>query len=310
MQPYPRMVLRGVLVLTVIWFSSECRAGDSRSSPQPPKVGVLLVNHGSRSAVWRDALVSLDRSVRERILDGGRVVEVRTAFMEYNGPSIADQMRAFDEEQCTDVIVVPVFLTVSPHPFDDLPTILGKKEDPASLETLKIERIERYTARAQTHITHVPDFARILEDNILRRARALSREPHEEGLVLIAYGDETYYAEWRELMDAVGSSVSRGLGMKSHSWGWCGHLVHYAPDSTTVAINQVLAGAKRAVVVPALIAVDEMFQVKIIGEGIGRIRDASQRVAYKPDAILPDAALGDWIVKTVRANLERLLARK
>jgi sirohydrochlorin ferrochelatase len=310
MQQISKMMVASSLMLAVLWCTMECRAASPEPTRRVPKVGVLLVNHGSRSAVWREALVSLERSVRPRILDGGRVVQVRTAFMEYNGPSIADQMRAFDEAQCSDVIVVPVFLTVSPHSFDDLPTILGKKEDPASLETLKIEKIERYSPKAQSHITPVPDFARILEDNIWRRARALSRDPRKEGLVLIAYGDETYNSEWRALMDAVGLSVSHRLGMKSHSWGWCGHLVHYDPDSTTAAINRVLESADRAVVVPALIAVDEMFQVRIIGDGINRVRDASTCVAYKPDAILPDDALGEWIVNTVRASLDRLRSRK
>lgn len=45
---------------------------------------------------------------------------------------------------------------------------------------------------------------------------------------------------------------------------------HYSPDSTTVAINRVLKEKESALVVPVLVAHDEMFQVKIIGDGISR----------------------------------------
>lgn len=49
-------------------------------------------------------------------------------------------MKEFDREGYTDVIIVPVFLTVSPHTFDDIPTIVGLKEDPHSMQQLKQER--------------------------------------------------------------------------------------------------------------------------------------------------------------------------
>jgi hypothetical protein len=66
---------------------------------------------------------------------------------------------------------VPVFLTVSSHSFDDIPTIIGQKEDPQSMETLKLEKIERYTPRAKTHITPLLDFPGVMKQNIARRVR-------------------------------------------------------------------------------------------------------------------------------------------
>jgi sirohydrochlorin ferrochelatase len=118
----------------------------------------LLVNHGSRSETWRQALLDLEGTMKDSILAGGDVSGIKTAFMEYNEPSIATRLKEFDAEGFTDVIIVPVFLTVSPHSFDDIPTIIGQKEDPQSLEVLKIENIERYTPKAKTHITPLLDF--------------------------------------------------------------------------------------------------------------------------------------------------------
>jgi sirohydrochlorin ferrochelatase len=289
-----RTVFVAILILLTLPVLDSARAAGNPGTTAP-RIGVLLVSHGSRSETWRNALLALEDRMRETILGSGRIQGLRSAFMEYNGPSIADQLKAFDEQQFTDVIIVPVFLTVSPHSFDDLPTIIGTKEDPHSVENLRIERIERYTPSARTHITSLLDFGELVRKNVLRRARSLSDRAPEEGLVLIAYGDQTFLTEWNALMDSVGRHVTGTMGMRGYAYGWCGHLVHYNPDSTTAAIERALRSAQRALVVPVLVAHDEMFQVRIIGDGIAKVRDAKTRVRYRPDAILPDEALEQWI---------------
>jgi hypothetical protein len=94
---------------------------------------------------------------------------------------------------------------------------------------------------------------------------ALSKDAENEGLVLIGYGDESYEKEWGELFDEVAEYVKKQKGITEHTYGWCGHIAHYNPDETTVAINEVLEKKQTAVVIPVLVAFDETFQVKIIG---------------------------------------------
>jgi len=261
------------------------------------KVGILLVNHGSRSATWRQALLDLETKVKDSIINSGIAQGTKTAFMEYTEPSIATQLKEFDSEGFTDIIIIPIFLTVSSHSFDDIPTIIGQKEDPQSLETLKIEKIERYTPKAQVHITPLLDFSDILKRNILRRTQAISVDPANEGLVLIAYGDATYSREWTQLLNDVGEYVKANTGVTQHAYGWCGHVAHYNPDSTSVAINRVLQNKKTALVVPVLVAHDEMFQVKIIGDGIRNINNSKEKVKYIADAILPDPNVEHWVIE-------------
>ncbi|MGC3960543.1 MAG: CbiX/SirB N-terminal domain-containing protein [Verrucomicrobiota bacterium] len=147
------------------------------------------MNHGSRSATWRQALLDLEAKVRPAILTNQAIQGIKTAHMEYTEPSIATRLKEFDAAGFTDIVIVPVFLTVSAHTFDDIPTIIGKKTDPQSLETMKLEKIERYQPKARTVIAPNLDFTDVLKTNVLRRVRALSTNPAEEGLVLIAYGD-------------------------------------------------------------------------------------------------------------------------
>lgn len=270
------------------------------------KIGILLVNHGSRSETWRNALLQLEKNVSDSILKSGEIKGVKTAFMEYTEPSIATRLKEFDKDGFTDVIIVPIFLTVSPHSFEDIPTIIGQKEDPRSMEMLKIEKIERYTPKAKTHLTPLLDFTDILQKNVLRRTEALSQNPGKEGLVLIGYGDESYDKEWGELFTKVAEYVKQQKGITDFTYGWCGHIAHYNPDETTKAINNVLKKQETAIVIPVLVAHDEMFQIKIIGDGINKVKNNKEKVLYKPDAILPDKNIETWVINISKEFVKKV----
>lgn len=303
-----------VLLLAAMLFSCK-RGGENLAlnAGERKKIGIILVNHGSRSATWRAALHDLEVKVKDSLLLIPGVSMVKTAFMEYTEPSLATQLKACDSAGVEDVIVVPVFLTVSSHSFDDIPTIIGQKEDPQSMETLKLEKIERYTPRAKTHITPLLDFPGVLKQNIARRVQVLSANPAEEGLVLIGYGDAQYNREWSALFEDIAGFVKQETGIGAYAYGWCGHLVHYNPDSTSAAIERVLKEKSKAVVIPVLLAHDEMFQVRIIGDGINKIQDHEQRIAYQADAILPDPNVETWIKNISRefaANIQPATAER
>lgn len=303
-------ILFGFATLLILGVSiTSCNSSSTQhngSTTEAKKVGVLMVNHGSRSETWRNALLKLEVQVRDSILSSGDVSGIKTAFMEYTEPSIATRLKEFDKEGYTDVIIVPIFLTVSPHTFEDIPTIIGQKEDPQSMQMLKIEKIERYTPKAKTHLTPLLDFTDILKKNVLRRVKAISKSPADEGLVLIGYGDETYDKEWGMLFDEVAKYVKDSTGIDKHSYGWCGHIAHYNPKETTKAIEKVLVDKKQAVVIPVLVAHDENFQIKIIGGGIEQVQNNKQRVAYKPDAILPDPNIEHWVINITREFVQKL----
>lgn len=297
-------LLSSILILGTIFSSSLF--SESIPNTSSKKIGILLVNHGSRSSTWRNALLNLEESVRASLLKNLSITGTKTAFMEYNEPSIATRLKEFDSEGYSDVIIVPIFLTISPHTFDDIPTIIGQKEDPTSMQMLKIEKIARYTPKAKIYITPNLDYANIVKSNILRRVKTLSKKPSEEGIVLIAYGDETYEKEWGTLLDDVGRFIKEQTGITAHSYGWCGHIAHYNPQKTTDAIQNVLSRKEKALVIPVLVAHDEMFQIKIIGDGIAKIADNKNRVRYKPDSILPDENIEQWIISISNKYVQKI----
>lgn len=304
---------RGFLVLILLSISGcSFQPNESPETRQSrdKKIGVLLISHGSHSETWRNTLFELEKNVKGRVLEDGRVSGIKSSFMEYTEPSIATRLKEFDNEGYTDVVIIPILLTVSSHSFDDIPTIIGLKENPESVEMLKLEKIERYSPKATPHITPLLDFSKILQQNTLRRVRKLSTDPEEEGLAIIAYGSEPYEKEWRDLFETAAKHVEAETGINTYSIGWCGHIVRYSPDSTTAAVKRVLERKNTALVIPALVAFDETFQIKIIGGGIEKIDNHENRVRYKPDAILPDNNIENWIVDVAAEYSANIINKK
>ncbi|MCK0205659.1 sirohydrochlorin chelatase [Ornithobacterium rhinotracheale] len=299
------ILLCSTLLLTLACSKKQENATTPENDGQK-KIAVLLVSHGSHSETWRNALLDLEKNTKQEILKDTPAQAVETAFMEYNEPSIATRLKEFDKEGYTDVLIVPVFLTVSPHSFEDIPTIVGLKESPSSMETLKIENIERYPAKAKVHIAPLLDFSNILEKNVLRRVKALSTQPAEEGVTLVGYGDKDYEAEWSNLFKKIGESIKDSLGITDLNYAWCGHIAGYSSEPTQKAIEEILKQKKRDIVIPVLVAHDENFQVKIIGGAIDKVADNKEKVGYKPDAILPDKNVENWIVDITKQYVDKI----
>jgi hypothetical protein len=262
------------------------------------KIGVLLVNHGSHSEGWRQMLKDIEVDVRDDIMKDNNIVDVRTAFMEYTEPSIATQMKQFDKEKYDRVIVVPIFLTISSHTSNDIPNIVGLSNDPKVRANLKEEGIDTYTSKARVVVTPLLDFPTVLKKNITRRVKALSNGSNDQGVALIAYGDEEFNQQWEVMVEDIGRYLKAQTGIGSISYGWCGHLVRYSSEPTKKAIDQILELEERAIVIPVLVANDEHFQGEIVQNGVDMVDDQS-RVVYKQDAILPDTNINKWVVKIV-----------
>lgn len=275
-----------------------------KKSNTDSKVGVLIVNHGSHSKQWRAMLLDVETKVKPEILKSGKIADVRTGYMEYHGPSIADQLKKFDEEGYTEIIIVPMFLTVSSHTADDIQNIVGIQANPEVLASLKEEEIEVYKPKAKITITPLLDFPGYLKKNVARRYKALSKDTGNEGVVLIAYGSTPYNQQWVELINDIGKYLKLNAGVENISYAWCGHIVSYATEPTTNAIRQILEMEQHAVVVPILVAVDEHFQGDIIQTGVDAVPNHQEKVSYKQDAILPDKNINNWVIDIVNKTVK------
>lgn len=291
--------LLGAILLTGMLLGCNASSQpnpDGHSPTQPRKTGVLLVSHGSHSKQWRSMLLDIEYAVRDAVLSSDAISGIKSAFMEYTEPSIATQLKSFDQAGYTDIIIVPVLLTVSSHSFDDIPAICGQKEDRKTLDTLKLEGIEVYRPNARVTLAPLLDFPSVLANNVIRRTRAMSTHASQEGVVLVAYGSAPYNEEWEQLLGDVASQVRQQTGVQLVTHAWCGHIVEYETEPTENAIQDVLKQKEAALVIPVLVAIDDYFQGTIIGGAIANV-DQGDRIQYRHDAILPDPEINNWIVQ-------------
>jgi hypothetical protein len=273
--------------------------------------GVLLVSHGSRSPTWRRMLLDVHAETASDLLELPGVTEVRSAFMEYTEPSIATQLRGFDDAGIDAVVVVPLLLTISDHSFDDIPAICGLTSDSERLAQLAEEGIEVYRAEAELTFAPLLDFSDIVRTNLARRVRSIiGRSPERDeaesryGLVLVGYGSEEFEDEWNRFFREVRSFAQSSLPIRSSMHAWCGHLVSYSRQPTVNAIERLLDECEAVIVIPLFVAFDPMFQERIIGRATERC-SAPERVLYRADAILPEPEVGRWVVDITRRMMAR-----
>jgi hypothetical protein len=164
------------------------------------------------------------------------------------------------------------------------------------LSTLKVEGIEIYHAKVRVTMSPLLDFPSVLQKNVARRVQAMSKDPAREGVVLVAYGSGEFDDEWTDLLKQIAQQVRQDTPIDCVERCWCGHIVHYQSGPTEKTIRSVLEKKQTALVVPVLVAVDEMFQEKIIG---GAVKNVAQddRIVYRHDAILPDDNVNRWVIE-------------
>lgn len=296
-----------VLVLVAFLFGAcaNKEVKTASSLEDESKIGVLLVNHGSHSKLWRDMLVDVETSVKDELLTNQKISEVKTAFMEYNEPSIATRLKEFDKEGYDEVVVVPIFLTVSSHYSHDIPVICGLSADAKVQEDLAKEKIEVYRPKARVTIAPPLDYTTLLKKNVERRVSALTENSDNEGVLLVAYGDADYNQQWEEMVDEIGKYLKVKTGHESIAYAWCGHLVGYSTQPTKDGINKLFELEDNVLVIPFLVANDPYFQDEIIQTAVNEVANSS-KVKYTQDAILPDANLNQWVIDVTNQTVEKI----
>lgn len=299
------LLLSAASITLVLSACQQKAEQPAASAAQAHKIGVLLVNHGSRQQAWRDMLIDVEHAVDDRLLALPNVKAVRTAYNEYNEPSIAAQMKAFDDEGFDEVIVLPLFVTVGEHTASDLPNLVGLKNDPKALEALPKGGVPVYRPKARVTLLETIDSTEFLKANILRRTKALLKDADgsKYGVTLAAYGDDKFNQQWEALMGELGKHLKENVGIDAINYAWSGHLVNYSSDPTRKAVNQILAEKQKDIVISVYVAYDKKFQTEVIGGGVAA-SDRPQDVLYnETEAILPDENLNNWVVDTIKESM-------
>ncbi len=91
-------------------------------SPCVTTRGILLVDHGSRSAAANETL----REIAERVARKAEGAVVGFAHMELAAPTIPEGLAELVRRGAGEVVVVPYFLAPGRHSTEDIPRLVGE----------------------------------------------------------------------------------------------------------------------------------------------------------------------------------------
>ncbi|CAG0939647.1 hypothetical protein GPROT2_00669 [Gammaproteobacteria bacterium] len=124
-------------------------------------------------------------------------------------------------------------------------------------------------------------------------------------IVLVGYGDQVYGQQMSDIMEGIGRYLKIKTDIDTVAFAFCGKLTDYSGAPVVEVINEVLDLEQQVLVVPVLVGVDEMLQVNTIQAAVNAV-PTSSKVRYKPDAVLPDPVVNEWVVTKVQEAVQRV----
>jgi sirohydrochlorin ferrochelatase len=202
--------------------------------PRPAQAPALLViAHGSRDP--RHAVTV--RALAARVAAARPGLRVRTAFLDFDAPTVPDAVRHLAAGGVTDVVALPLLLTRAFHAKSDIPAVLA--EAGAALPGLRL--------RTADVLGPSPLLTAALE----RRLRAAGVRPHDRartGVVLASAGST----------DPEAGAVIAAIAREWRRTGWCAVRPAFASaclPRTEDAVRALRAqGVRRVAVAPYVVA--------------------------------------------------------
>lgn len=263
------------------------------SSARP---ALVIAAHGSKAEGWAKTIHAFTAEVARTPGVSDAFAAVEAAFIENSTPRIPDAVSMALSSGCPEVVVLPLFLSVSAHVGEDLPGLLGLPVPEHVRRRLVGEGQRPLAPGLPVRLIQIGAIEDLLFRNILRRTSLACRHPEHEAVVLCAYGSALHHDAWEAQMHALRTRLMRwGFGYACHAW--VGHVVGMSPEPTAQAVLEAgrMAGIQRVHVVPLLMAVGTLQTLTIAAA----VRDAEKRgrlqVFYQGDAILPDGDLAEQV---------------
>ncbi len=260
--------------------------------PKLPKPALLIAAHGSKVEGWAQRVQEFGRHVAESPSVAAAFAVVEVAFLENAKPSIPVAVQMALSSGCSEVIVVPFFVSVSAHAAEDVPGILGLDVPEHVRRRLLAEGHQPLPPGLPIRLAPLGGLRSLISRNVVRRTSLASKLRQREGVVLCAYGSTIHHEVWETLLGEVRESLlEAGFAAVNHAY--VGHVVGLSPEPTAEAITACAkeANVDRVHVVPLLMARSRL-QSHIIGAAVADVSDRLvEEVLYEGDAILPDGDL-------------------
>jgi len=297
--------MKKLILIVVVLFSLNAIAQE--------KNGLLILAHGSKSQMWNKPVLSIEDQVKNELKKRNITGfdQVRIAMMEMTNPSIADVIRDFEKQGITNVYAIPLFIAPSGHSLFDVPAILGISYNKEKAD----EIIKEGTKIVNTHIkiTLGPTmyYNSIIKDILLDKVKALSDNPSDEALVILAHGNKNFEPIWEDLVDETQNYILSKTGIEYSDYAF----VEVGQSFSTDGVNAILQASnkkKRVIVVGMYLSmgVKRMAETSAPHVMMGFSMDTKKlfegkNIVFAKDGLLPDTRISQWIVDRAKEWLEK-----
>ncbi len=274
----------------------------SRPTARPAPYGVLLLAHGGSKA-WDRAVESIKKGVERKVPIG---IAFGMAMPETIQSAIGD-LQALGVPK---IVAVPLFVNSNSELMTQTRYVLGLSERPSAVFLEALQSDPHYSgtlflaqARASVPIsmTSALDASPQVVDILYDRAKALSKNPRKETVLLVAHGPVTDKEDalWLKTMNLIAARIKSRGGFDS---ALAATLRDDAPRDVQAKARSRLRGmalsalrrGDRLIVIPDLIAA---------GGIESHIRGALAGLPYiwNGRALAPDPRLAQWVLEESRA---------
>ena len=275
----------------------------SLNSIAQQKNALLIIAHGSPSPKWNQPVLNIENEVKE-LLKTRKITgydKVRVAMMEFTSPTIADVICDFEKQGITNVYVIPLFIAPSGHSLFDIPTILGLSYNKKMVNELKAENIEIVNTAIKITVGPTLDYKNLMKDILLDKVKAMSENPSEEALVILAHGDKNFMPIWEDLSNETGNYILGKTSIEYFDKAFVEVGQSFAVDGVSL-ILKASENKKKVIVVGMYLSMGVKNMVENSGFiMMGRTIESKKmfegkNIVFEEHGLLPDKRITEWIV--------------
>jgi hypothetical protein len=207
-----------VLIIAMLVIGAPSAFAEPGKSQKP---GLVILAHGAPAASWNNAVTEAAKKVETLNAEKKVFHAVTAAFMEFAQPDAAAGVETLEAAGCDRIIVVPVFVCPTSHTHFDVPAVLGLYSSPSIRKTLQEENARIATLTVPITVTQTMSEGALLDLYVESEMRALSQNPKDEAVLLIAHGDEEHAPMVDRIMSRLLTRACGSSGITAGQIAYC-----------------------------------------------------------------------------------------
>jgi hypothetical protein len=292
----PLMLCAAILVISI---SSAFAQSDKSQKP-----GLLILSHGSPTPAWSSAMMELNKKVEALNAEKKVFHAVTSAMMEFAQPDAAAGIETLEKAGCDRIIVVPIFMCPSSHTHFDVPAVLGLYSSPSIRKTLEEENARIATPKVPITVTQTMSEGDILDWHVETETLALSQDPKEEAILIVAHGDSGHAPMVNKIFNRLLTRACGSSGITAGKVVYCGVGQTYRQD-VIPAIQELSEEKKRVLVVGVYLATSVKSLNDRAGAMPGGMRETPARnplegidVRFSEKGVIDHPKMPQWVFQT------------